>query len=1023
MHGRRFVAYYLDLKQYIDEFEPQLKGENIERPPIDPTQRITTEDLTELKAILLRGSMVTPIEVERVLKLLKSRGHSYTYFFRHANDGVWLEHLRSDGFFENPPDLEEAPDGRQLAPYWPPMDYLVRIFDTNPDKVIKQIERLPNTSNPHILRAIIDIIIRANTIEAIQRFSPTVLFAVDHTRIGHDRVIGLLKMPFLLDKAPADFVQSLLSKVVGFLPDPAFQKKQKKRLENPFDWTTSLEPSPRFEEWEYHEILGKGIQPLAVKAPYFIARIVIDAMTSMIRMSHHQEDLEGDNVDESLDFQMSQLHSEDLAIPDPKVDLARTLIFACKAVYEDSAESFALLDQALRNQPSKFFKRIRQLLYSLYPNEQTLPWIREAILGHEGYAKLDLDYEFQMMVRTAGEHFGADLLSKEELDQIINIILNGPPYEIYHLVTRRTGEPETETNYQQWQRFYHRKDLRPFASLLTGDNQRYYQELEREFADVPLSDEDYLVYRSKSGGFVSYVSPLLPEELGLKQDEDLLVFINEWEDEHEDSEDWLKRISVRGLADKFQNVFNDAICPSEERLKFWLENRCRIERPVYVKVIVQTFQEHLKERRFEHLDEWLEFCEWVLTHPDRGSKDGVQRHENSREFPDWESTRREVGDFVGVCLKENVDVPSTARESLAKLLESLCLQLDWRLDGDRPLLLKGSDHITEAINSTRSRALQDLFHFGFWVQRNFPADSVPEVTTILERRIASDSKLSLTLPERAILGMNFGNLLVLNPEWAARHKTTFFPRKDLPAWTEAFGNFLRFNLPSGPTFQNLEEEYEFALTHISELKAMNSSNGEVVDRLGQHLFDYFAWVYYPLNGEDSLLEIFYSRTTDDRERWASLFDHVGRSLSRSRKSLEKDLIDRVEDFFNWRFQVGEPEELRLFGFWLKADCLDPDWRLDALMKLLNLEQWKERKLFFFLDSLEGLLESHTAKILECFVRMTETLDHGDLYRKSTVKAIIVAGLNSEDDSVYKDAEHARELLLRGGEFDLSDFEE
>ena len=68
---------------------------------------------------------------------------------------------------------------------------------------------------------------------------------------------------------------------------------------------------------------------------------------------------------------------------------------------------------------------------------------------------------------------------------------------------------------------------------------------------------------------------------------------------------------------------------------------------------------------------------------------------------------------------------------------------------------------------------------------------------------------------------------------------------------------------------------------------------------------------------------------------------------------------------------SEPEELRLFGFWLNADCLDPDWRLDALMKLLNLEQWKDRRFFFMLESLEGMLESHKGKVVECFARMTE----------------------------------------------------
>ena len=333
---------------------------------------------------------------------------------------------------------------------------------------------------------------------------------------------------------------------------------------------------------------------------------------------------------------MNELYSSESDLEYPKLELARTLISACKAVYEDSAESIELLEQALRNQQSRFFRRIRQLLYSLYPSQQTLLWIRESILEDDGYASMGLDYEFQLMIRRACEYFGADLLSEDELRHIIDRILGGPPFEKYLRVSSWTQEPATLQGYQEWKRFYHRKDLRPFEPLLTGDNLSYYKELEREFSDVPLSDEDYLDYRTTaSAGFVSYESPLLPEELQLKQDEDLLTFINEWEEEREDSEDWLKKITIRGLADEFQKVFKDAICADEERLKFWLDNRNRIERPVYVVAIVHTFQELVQENRFEYLDWWLEFCKWVLTHPDLGNDRGLQRHENSREFPDW----------------------------------------------------------------------------------------------------------------------------------------------------------------------------------------------------------------------------------------------------------------------------------------------------------------------------------------------------------------------------------------------------
>ena len=177
---RRFIVHFSSLDEYIEAFEPELTSEDIERPVIDPTRPITTEDLTELQAILGRGNEVTPIEIDRVLNLLRSRGTNYDYFFAHATDSVWLGPLRSDGYFENPPDLEEMPDGGYRAPFWPPINYLVLVYETMPEMVIEILENLPETSNPHISEGIMDVILKADSVEVTNRLSSRILSFVEH---------------------------------------------------------------------------------------------------------------------------------------------------------------------------------------------------------------------------------------------------------------------------------------------------------------------------------------------------------------------------------------------------------------------------------------------------------------------------------------------------------------------------------------------------------------------------------------------------------------------------------------------------------------------------------------------------------------------------------------------------------------------------------------------------------------------------------------------------------------------------
>ncbi len=832
----------------------------------------------------------------------------------------------------------------------------------------------------------------------------------------HSKIIELLKKPFLFDKELADFTPSLIIKLIGFLPDPKTKEKQLRRLENPKDWTTELKPSPRFDQWEYQQILENGIRPLCEQEPYQIARILIDATATMIRLSRHQEELDEEGDEDSSEIWCRRLNRFARNYADTKEMLVHTLIFACEKVYEKSPESIEGLDQALRNQRWKVFKRLRQHLYTLNPNEQTLPWIREFILEHKDYDTWEHHYEFQLMIRKACEHFGASLLSEGERTAIFGAILSGPSKEDSR---KWMGERFTEEGFQQRQRYFHRMQLRPFARLLTGEYQNYFQELEDASDEGSPNDEDYSPVGR--GGMVSYRSPRSPEELAGLGDEDLFTYINTWqegrpwyEEDRYENDQWVE-IGIRALADAFQIVFKDTIISDEKRLTFWLANRDRIERPVYVRAIVRAIQEQVKEQYYERLDLWFEFCEWVLSHPD-AERDQGERGDESREHPDWGSSRRVVGDFIGECLKEEMNVPLTERESLATVLRLLCTQFDRQLDHNEPTLLSHNDQITEAINNTRSRALQDLVKFGSWVRRHDDTDSVPEVTSILEERFKGDAEYPLTMPEYALLGMYYGQLWSLNQTWVVKHKAIFFPQNDRPVWIEAFGGFLSFNSPFKPTFEILRDDFTLALVHLGELKEIAQLGQNLTDKLGQHLFTYYLWKVYPLNNEDSLLEKFYEKTTEDRQRWAHLFDYVGRSLSNSGKHLEEDLRDRIFAFFDWRLEQKEPEELQKIAFWLEAECLDPDWRLDAYAIILDVGQPDDWSISSALDMLNGMLESHTAKVVECFAKITDAIDQGARIYINTDKAkpILKAGLDSEDESVRKNAERARETLLNAG---------
>lgn len=1013
---RSFLRHFCNLGDFIDAFKPELlKAYDAEI--VDPTKPIATEDLTQMKSILGQGAKATEIERNRVIHLLSTRGTNFEYFFRNADNPLWIDLLAKEGYFSTPPAIEQLDNGMIRAPIWWPMVYLVRVFEQAQMKVIELLDTIPSTDNPHVLDGFLAIIIKSNSSDLIKRFYNRIELFLDMVPWGHDKIIALLAKPFLFDGKLVDVASAILLKIVEFKPDPRAAEKAHKSDDGLLSFATTLEPAPRLSPWEYQQVLDLGVRPLAEREPFIVARILVDATASMIRLRMNNEELEKSSDEDISEVWCPHLEKPELTIEGPKAQLVSTLTAACNAVYERSPESINALNQTMCNQRWKVFKRIRQYLYANHPNAHTLPWIREQIISYDQYGNREYHYEFQMMIRRSCEHFGGTLLSKDERRNIFDAILRGPSHDQFR---EWMGANYNEAAWTQRQRYFHHKQLRPFASVLFDEYQTAYQEHESYFKDDPLTDESYLPFGTSRGGFVSYRSPRSVEDLSKLNDEDLLTYINDWDEPGRDSKDWLVEINIGALSGAFQTVFKDIIVSDTTRLAFWLGNRDRIKRPVYVKAMIMAMQEITKSRKYEHLAQWLEFCDWILDRPNAASGAEDEGNDESIEKTNWRSCRRAVGDLIEVCVEEKVHVPFSAREALAGILGKLCNQFDYRLDCDRPILLNRDDPVTEAINNTRSRALETLVDFSCWIRRHDKVALLPELKNILEGRFATAAMFPLKLPERALLGLHFGRIWNLVSDWAEANKDMFFPQGDLPVWVAAFSAFIHYSQPFSRIYEVLKSEFAYALSHLDTISSNKDEGPRIIDILGQHLFAYYLWDVYPLNGENSLLGIFYDKTACDKFHWGRLFDHIGRNLRNSGPKLDEAIQTRILAFFEWRLAQKESDELKEFTFWLEAPCLDPDWRLDSFLKILDITQNNDVNLSLELDTLNEMLEQHAVKVVECFAKITDHIGRDTtLYiQTDKAKSILKAGLNNPEEVVRANAERARENLLKAGLFDF-----
>ena len=739
---------------------------------------VTAQDQQEIQSILDRR-LRSDKDEERMLSIISRRGANYEFFFKHASDSRWIPLLKQKDFFAKPPRVEEIGDGRVIFPFWWPILYLERVAVGDPHLVVETIINLPETDNPRILEQICKISLKVKPIELSLRLESWVLKCLEspYLWIDYNLIAELMKRWSLASTEATNAALRLIETVVAFRREPNARYNQARQR----------------EELEYQKVLEKGVRPIAEKEPYRVALILIDATASMVCLFMHQDELDKGQGEDHSKLWCQRLAGSNFGGPDSRPELVHTLTFACEKVYEKSPKSVAALDKALRNQRWKVFKRLRQHLYALHPNEQTKPWIRELILERKDYAQKEHCYEFQRMIRHGCENFGTELLTQDERTPIFDAILSGPSKERFK---DWIGERFTEDVFKQRQCYFHRKQFRPFAPVLFSKYATCFQKLEATEAEVQISDKDYGPNVTMSGN-MSYRSPRSKEELSELRDEDILNYINDWQDcYYLKEEDDLIEINIYALSQAFQSVFKESIISDVNRRKFWLKNSGRIERPIYVCAMVEAMQDHVKAKNFDQLDEWFAFCQWVLSHPDKECHEDVEHRGEFRENPDWRSSRRDVGDFVRLCLSRDIDAPVSAREPLAKLLEMLCTQPDSRLDRHKPMILNNNDQLTEAVNNTRSKALEHLVDFGLWVKRHDPKAEITEVMSILEERFKPNPECSLTLPEYAILGSCYGRILGLNKAWAKAHKSDFFPQSNLQVWLEAFSVFLRYRYPS-----------------------------------------------------------------------------------------------------------------------------------------------------------------------------------------------------------------------------------
>jgi hypothetical protein len=232
------------------------------------------------------------------------------------------------------------------------------------------------------------------------------------------------------------------------------------------------------------------------------------------------------------------------------------------------------------------------------------------------------------------------------------------------------------------------------------------------------------------------------------------------------------------------------------------------------------------------------------------------------------------------------------------------------------------------------------------------------------------------------LGTEFNRLFILSEQSTRRNTLSLFPLNNPAVWRISFGHYLAWDGAFKPVFNLLRQHFEFALESIPSWDTQERRSDPIA-HLGEHLFAHYLWANDQLENETGLLRRFYEKTPS--KQWATLFDHVGRSLKNSPADLEVGLKERCKAFFGFRLEARNAEELQEFTFWLETPSLEVEWRLDAFLRTLEVTKGEGQHKTIFVESLNKLLPQQPRLVVECFEKLTEAALHEEYFTFSRTR--------------------------------------
>ncbi len=939
----------------------------------------------------------TNLDVEIAISLIKKEAQ-YNYFFRNLKYPLWLDPLKEKGFFNNTQEPIEE-NGSIIIPNWVESKYLIAISEKRPLDVLNIIKALSSTNNFKIHIDFIDAALKMPV-----ELSKKLIIDIKAWLENPYKIFSILPrklMKFIIKLASEGCISEsfdLMDKILYF-------KKEKRGIDN---LKVNLPPKviSNFDDYIYKEICIELKNFFKIDYSIRILEFFCNKLNLAISL-YLEENVNKHNDDLSIYWYKSISRGNLSEIYDIKKILVNSvndiLIYIAK---KEDIDTYNSAIQIIKKFQYLIFRRLELYIYNEF-FEISRIYINGLILNEILFENSNKVVEYIELLQS--KFFKFDL---EVQKFFIRMIIDGPNLEIFkksfnEIYKKEPNKEELRAYVKRWkiEKFY------PIFEYLPNKLR-----VEYDLTEETLERYNPLQYIFPQVQF-GFKSPIKIEELKKKSDEDIISFLENFEDSSNFFES-----SVEGLGRNISRIIED----NPQKISQLMSRFTTSEKLVrYIPYVIIGYNDSLKKNKIFDWEPIIHLCEIIL------NKKEFKFHKifNDNDFNNLKL-------YIGWLFQNGLwdiqnEVPFSKKKRIWSIIEILLKDKNPTYAEELQNLKLNSNPSTMALNTVRGIAVILVINYALWIKRNQinQAQLENQVKNVLEKFL--DIKFERTLTIRSVYGNYLNRLLYLDKSWTIDNLKLIFP-KDLALqeyWEAAWSAYISYNNFVIETYKIIRKEYTRALDLLDETRIWIKNVKFSAQNLANHLIIAYLNGLEDLKSNDSLLLKFYNKANPRLFSIPILF--IGHNLKEIRKLDNfKEILPKLKSL--WIFRLSEArriknknlfmKELTSFSLWFTNSIFDDEWVVDKYKNTLKLIDGSIDVYYSVLDEFLKYINKYPEEIIDCIqlIISNEIEKHKYLIYTEKYKLIFLKAKSLNNEFINKKLD---EIFLLLGSFGQLDFRE